>query len=195
MTFRAITAVLLLLIAGCGGSPEGRTTVTSAFTAEHALLFDDGVDFVHDPSVLEGRWRSDWSEELEERVKQADWIGRVAINTVRIDVDLDRKETYRLYAEIEQLLTGEQPPEEVMLPVREGEPGYGTVHGNDERIRQQPFVAFVKWYTDDRGRVMPHWHLSPATDAISRRVQFLVDRHRVPSEGAGRRVIYQTDED
>ena len=38
------------------------------------------------------------------------------------------------------------------------------------------FVVFVKWYEDEDGLVLAHWHLSPASDAILDRVEELLLR-------------------
>lgn len=178
------------LLFACGGSGPVQPRVSSDFTPEDARLFEDGVDFVHDPEVLEGRWREDWSNELQARIIAADLVALVNVNTVRIDVDLERHETYRLFAELEEVYVGDEQEDELMLPVREGDAGFGTVQGNDERIRRQAFLLFAKWYEDENGRVLPHWHLSPAVSSVTRRVQFLIERHRTPEEDRRRRVTH-----
>lgn len=178
---RALAA--LSLLSGCGGA-QTEAVVTSPFTGEDAVVFEDGVDFVFDPDVLEGRWREDWSRELQQRVERADIVAVVRVATLRTDVDLDRRTTYRLIATVERELLGEPPQEEMSLVVREGEGGFESVRSNERRVLDGDFVAFVKWYQTEHESVAPHWHLSPATDPVLRRVEFLVRRRTQAEEEA-----------
>lgn len=185
----AVVCAVFTGVAACGGSaPPARAT--SPFTDEHAEVFEDGVDFIADPGHLEGRWRQDWSRDLDRRVSWSDLIARVTIHTLRTDTDLDRVNTYRLIAEVDETLWGEPPEDELTLTVREGEAGYGTIEGNDRRILNQPFVLFLKWYDAPDGNVRPHWHLAPATEPVTARVEYLIEnRLRAPDERADERVI------
>jgi hypothetical protein len=36
-------------------------------------------------------------------------------------------------------------------------------------------VAFIKWYESDPGEIRAHWHLSPASPRVVRRVTRLVE--------------------
>ena len=163
------------LLAACGGS-SAPAVVSSPFTAEHAVLYDDGADFVDDPTILDGAWRDDWSHTLSERVGESDGVFVVRVNTVRSDVNPDREVSYRLVAETEAALRGRPPDEEWSLPV--GATGVASVEGNEARLLESRFVLFVKYYQDESGRVLPHWHLSPGSDAVIQRVEYLIGRHR-----------------
>lgn len=182
-------ALVLTTAFGCGSAAAPART-TSPFTPEHAEVFEDGVDFIADPTALEGRWREDWSRDLDKRVSWSDLIARVTIHTVRTDTDLDRRSTYRLIAEVDEAYWGEAPEEELTLTVAEGEPGYGTLEGNDRRVLNQPFVLFAKWYDAEDASVKAHWHLAPATEPVVARVEYLIEnRLRAPDDRAERRVV------
>lgn len=189
---RLLLAPCLLLgsvLSGCGSAPPP-ARATTPFTAEHAEVFEDGVDFIADPTQLEGRWREDWSRDLDRRVSESDVIAKVTVHTIHTDTDLDRVSTYRLVGEVEEALWGEPPEDEVTLSVREGDPGYGTLEGNDRRVLNQSFVAFIKWYDAPDGTVRPHWHLAPSTEPVVSRVEYLIEnRLRAPEDRADRRVI------
>ena len=167
----ALAGVLL----GCG-SAATPAVITSPFTEAHATLYDDAVDFVDDPTILEGRWRDDWSRQLSDRVGDSDGVFVVRVRTIRSDVNPDREVSYRLVAETDAALRGRPPNDEWSLPV--GSNGDALVEGNETRLLETPFVLFVKYYAAEDGSVKPHWHLSPASDGVVRRVEYLIERHR-----------------
>jgi len=181
-----------LQLASCGSSaPPAR--VTSEFTAELAEVFEDGADYVEDPEVLEGLWRDEWSRDLDRRVSYSDLIVQVSVAAIHTDTDLDRRSAVRLEVHIDDVMLGDPPGEQLTLRVREGEPGYGTLEGNDTRLLREHFVAFVKWYQGD-GQILAHWHLSPSADGVVRRVRYLVEQRRTAAEDQSeRRVIVQDD--
>lgn len=160
---------------GCGGG-SGQIKTSSDFTVEHAEFFEDGVDYVANPDVLEGRWRDDWQRELEKRLEYADFIGVVTVTTLRTDIDPGRRTSYRLMTKVDKRLFGEAPKAGLTLLVRDGQPGYETVDGNQRRILDERFVVFVKWYENDNELISAHWHLSPASDVIVDRVRELLLR-------------------
>jgi hypothetical protein len=173
-----------LLAAGCG-SGASQMTVTSEFTEAHGTVLEDGVDFVDDPTVLEGRWQEDWMRDLDRRVSISDGIFVIQIRTIRTDVDLERQETFRLIGEIGATLYGDTPDsDELELTVEQGSGGFDTVEGNEQRLMRERMLAFVKWYESESGNVLAHWHLSPATDGVIARVEYLIQGRR---DGAGRR--------
>jgi len=149
---------------------------SSEFTEEHAEFFEDGVDYVANPDALEGRWREEWQREMEKRLEYSDFIGVVTVTTLRTDIDPGRRTSFRLMTAVDKRLFGEAPKGGITLLVRDGQPGYETVAGNQRRILDEHFVAFVKWYEDDNELISAHWHLSPASDIILDRVQELILR-------------------
>lgn len=199
MSFRTANPLRLallapLLLVGCGGSSEPVRTNVEPFTAAHEPLFENGVDMVRDPEGLDGAWLRTWEDELDRRVTMADVVALVTIRTLRTDVDLDRRETFRLVAHPERVYLGEEQlaDEDLLLSVAEGEGGYGTVANNERRLLDAQFIAFVKWKRDaDTDELVPRWHLSPATEPVATRVRALLERRRdvVPEDGTRRRVI------
>lgn len=169
-------ALPLVLALACGGPQETVAVVTSPFTDEHAVLFEDGLDLVRDPRVLEGHWLSSWEDELARRTGFADVVALVTIRTLRTDVDLDRRRTYRLMTHVDRVLHGERVGEEIVLIVREGEGGFGTVETNERQLLDRQYLAFIKWAEDEDGTVRARWHLSPATDQVAGRVRAALRR-------------------
>lgn len=178
-------AIAASLLCSCTPAPPV-AHVSSAFTDEDAKLFDDGIDFVADPGGLEGSWLEDWQKDLERRVGSADVVATVTVSTIRTDVDPSQRQTIHLVADVDKNIVGKAPGSELELTVEEGQPGFATVQGNDQRILNQPFVAYVKWYRTQDGDVKPHWHLAPATPTVVEQTQSLADR-RAAAGGQGPR--------
>lgn len=186
--FGAVLAVSSVM--GCGGT-NAAMVVTGPFTAEHQTAFENGLDLVDNPTSLEGAWLRDWEEDIDRRVSLSDVVAIVRVTTLRVDVDLDRRETYRLIAHVERQRHGELPGE-VTLVSRQADPGYPTIRTNSERVLNQPFVLFLKWAEED-GQIIARWHLSPAADRVIRRVNSLVEQRHTPTEDR-RRVIVREHE-
>ncbi len=156
-----------------------------------------GSILVADPEGLEGRWREDWSRELDQRVSWSDVIAVVSIQTVRTDTDPNRQTTLRLIAEPSRTLLGEVP-DEIELKVSQNEEGFSTVEGNSRQILDTELIAFLKWYQAEDGSVLPHWHLAPASQPVLSRVEYLLERRReVPRQRNQRTttVIHEADEE
>lgn len=184
----SILSLLLLLLVACGGS-QASELVFAPFTAEHEPVFENGLDMVRDPGGLGGAWLTSWEEELDRRVSLADAVALVTVTTIRTDTDLDRRDTFRLVTRVDREYLGELD-DEVTFAVAEGESGYSTVETNERRLLDQQFFAFVKWQREDDGGRRPRWHLSPATDAVARRVRRLLrDRRQVVSHDGTRRTV------
>jgi hypothetical protein len=165
-------------------------------TQAQSTVFENGVDFIDDPTLLEGSWLETWEQEVDLRVRSSDVIAYVRITTMRTDTDLERHETHRLIAHIDSLRHGEAAGEEIELVVREGEAGFDTVHEQDRRILNQRFVAFVKWTQETpEDPIVARWHLSPASERVVRRVNTLVESRRAPSEDRRRVIIHDQTED
>jgi len=181
----------LFALSACGGGPPP-TPTGAPFAADDRRLFDDGVDFVADPEALEGRWRQEWSDDLQGRIGAADVVANVTVTTLRTDEDPSRRTTYRLIVSMGHALLGRLPSEELTLTSTEDEAGFRTVAGNDHRLLQQPFVAFLKWErATPEATPIPHFHLSPATDPVSQRVAYLLERRRGVEREHGRVIVHQ----
>jgi hypothetical protein len=187
---RTSATLLVLAAVGCGASTTAstETLVTGPFTESHEAVFENGLDLVAEPDLLEGPWLETWEDDLDVRVTLADLVALTTVQTVRTDIDLDRDETYRLVVEVDRSYLGVER-DELTLTVREGEAGYDSVVTNATRLLQRQFLVFVKWVERD-GAVVPRWHLSPATDQVAGRVERLLrTRRQVEREGRGRRRV------
>lgn len=83
----SLSVALLAFIAGCGSTahPQTIATVSSPMTAQDEAVFEDGLDMVRDPRVLEGPWLTSWEDELDQRVTRADIVALVTVRTLRTD--------------------------------------------------------------------------------------------------------------
>jgi len=187
--FRSTAALTLAAacLLGCGAAAAPTLRVSGPLTEEHAHAFENGADFIDNPSLLEGSWLRTWQEDLDRRVSLADAVAVVTVSTLRHDVDLEQRETYRVIAHVDDALHG-SPPEEVSLVVRQSEEGFSSVEGNEQRILDHRFVAFIKW-AQERGQIVPRWHLSPLSDGVARRVRSLVERTHAPEDQRQRVII------
>lgn len=185
---RILLPVLVAL--GCAPALAPEPVATAPLSAEEALLYENGVDHVADPEALEGRWREDWSRELDDRVSGADVVAVVTVKTLRTDTDPGRHVTYRLVLETDRQIVGEIP-DDLSLSVSEADGGFNSVDGNERRILDQSFVLFAKYeLAAGNSKVTIRWHLAPATDAVVARVDYLAERRRgVERERPTHRVV------
>jgi hypothetical protein len=163
--------VLIAAIAfwGVGCAGVSSNAPATDFQASDGLLFDNAVDLVEAPVIVEGGW----SGAFEQRVGRADLIVAVRIESLSSDL-VKRRSAYRLAVRVEDWLKGSSS-KEIVLRVRDDEPGYQTVRVNEDRILHNPFVAFIKWEAGPESpELTPHWHLSPDSDAVRDKVQFFL---------------------
>lgn len=183
------SAMGLLFAVACGGSAVTAPTVATPLPTELEAIYENGADFVDDPEILEGRWRDDWSEELDTRVRTADIIAIVDVPTVRTDIDPEGRMTFRLNSVVDTSILGDGAGE-IALESHQGELGFSGVRSNERRIQRQPMVLFLRWAADEDGQNVARWHLSPATEGVVSRVRYLAERRRgVEREGQPARVI------
>ena len=188
---RSFPLLALLALGACGGKSSARLQY-GQITPQQERVFEHGVDFVAALEGLEGRWRDDWDRDLQERVSGADFIGMVRVKTLLTETDPEQRVTHRLVGTIERTLVGDAD-KELELRVREGQPGFPTVHDNLQRIQDRSFVAFVKWYRDDAGARAAHFHLSPASEVIVSETESMVARKKKAPSESGERVIVHTN--
>jgi hypothetical protein len=181
-----VTATLAgFVLAACGGAATVNVTPT---TPDQLRVLDHGADFVEDPEILEGQWRRDWSEELEMRVSSADFVAIVDVLSIQSSRIPDQGRSIRVHVRRKRAIFPSRVPEELDLVVPEGQGGFNSIYRNQARLLRAPQVLFAKWYRDEEQALHVHWHLSPATDPVVRRVEHLVDRRRnAPTET--RRVV------
>jgi hypothetical protein len=182
---------LALFVASCGGAAPRRAIVP--MTPEAELSFENGLDFIDDPSILEGNWLEDWERDIAQRVELCEAVLVVRITAVQQNVDLERNLSYRLVAHIDTVRFGTGFEDDITLVSREGEAGYHSVHSNQSRLLQQQFIAYLRYVETETGEIIPRWHLSPAADRIVRRTNSLLDGRR--SGESRRRVIVHDSRD
>lgn len=165
MRILAMGVVFALL--GCARGSSSVPTVE--FAAEDQLLFDNAVDLVDKPVIVESEWRG----EFERRVTRADIIAGVKIESLSSDEDR-RGASYRLTARVADRLKGKSV-RELILRVHDDDPGFQSVRTNEDRLLRDPFIAFVKWeYDPEFDRPVPRWHLSPDSAAVRDKVAFFL---------------------
>ncbi|MDH3201492.1 MAG: hypothetical protein OEM15_11425 [Myxococcales bacterium] len=176
MRVLAMGAVCALLGCATGSS----TVSTVEFAAEDRFLFDNAVDLVDKPAIVESEWRG----EFERRVIRADIIAVIKIESLSSDEDR-RGSSYRLTARVIDRLKGHSA-RELILRAHDDQPGFQSVRVNEDRLLRDPFVAFIKWENDAEAELpVPRWHLSPDSPAVRDKVAFFLsppsgdDRTRV----------------
>lgn len=161
----------LLSLGACGGAGQVvRREPLPPLTEEQAVLFDDGVDLIEDPAALEGRWYEDWQQELERRLAEADEVVLGKVQTVRADVDPSRRTSYRVVFAVEHAYTGD-PGDELTLSANDSALGYVSVERNRERLLQRTFVAFIKRAGGEDGLEVQHFHLTPPSPPLDKRLE------------------------
>lgn len=178
-------APLAASIAGCGAAPT--PIVVTPMTDAERLVFENGVDYIDDPSILEGTWSESWDQEIDLRSRTADIVAFIRVVTLRTDSDLEHRQTQRIIGQIDSLRFGTHRGDEIELVARDTDPGFSTIQG--DRILNQRFVLFGRWTQESESApLLMRWHLAPASERVVRRVNTLVER-RAPSASDRRRVI------
>ncbi len=162
--------ISLLLVGACASDPALRKEPLPPLTEAQAQLFDDGVDLMEDPAALEGRWYDEWSQDLERRLSESDEVVVGTVRTVRADVDLSRRTSYRVVFAVERVLRG-KPGKELTLASREGAVGYSSMERYRQRLLERRFVAFIKRAGDESAPDVRHFHLTPPSPQLDQRLE------------------------
>lgn len=164
---RAPLAVIACFAIGCAG--RSSNAPASEFRASDAAFFDDAVDLVESPVIVD-----DAEGAFEHRVGRADLIAVIRVESLSSDL-VRRRSAYRLAVRIEERLKGGHTGD-LILRVEDQQPGYRTVQVNEDRLLRDPFIAFVKWEprTGSSEAPVSHWHLSPASQAAREQVKRLL---------------------
>lgn len=174
---RVVLASFVALVLGSCGAAAPRHVITP-MTPEAELSFENGIDFIDDPALLEGSWLEDWQREVTQRSNLSDAVLIVRIRAIHENQDLDRNLSYRISVHVDTVRFGTGIEDDMVFVSRQNEAGYASVHENESRLLNQQFVAFVRWVEGEGGAAVPRWHLSPATDRVVRRVGVLLDQRR-----------------
>ncbi len=169
MRVRLLIAAIACWGIGCAAASS--TIPAPDFRPSDAPLFDNAVDLVEAPVIVKG----EWSGAFERRVGRADLIAVVRVDSLSSDF-VSRRSSYRLTARVKNRLKGSSP-KELLLRVGDDEPGYETVRVNEDRLLEDAFVVFVKWAANpESSERIAHWHLSPGSDAVREKIDYLL-RH------------------
>lgn len=146
------------------------------FRPSDAPLFDNAVDLVEAPVIVEG----EWTGAFERRVGRADLIAVVRVGSLSSDF-VSRRSSYRLTVKVKNRLKGSSS-KELLLRVGDDEPGYETVRVNEDRLLEGAFVVFLKWAANPESlEPIGRWHLSPDSDAVREKIDYFL-RHPMKDE-------------
>ena len=170
-----VDAVRLLIAAiacwGIGCAGVSSNVPASAFRPSDAALFDNAVDLVEGPVIVEG----EWSGAFEQRVGRADLIAVVRVDSLSSDL-VKRRSAYRLTVSVEEYIVGSSAKELVLL-VRDDESGYRSVRINEDWLLRNSCVVFIKWEADSESpELTTHWHISPDSPAVRSKIDFFLRR-------------------
>jgi hypothetical protein len=184
--------LLAALGGGCASTgSRGAGVTTRPFTPELGRYFDDAADFLEDVDALGGRVASDWRRQVRGLAAESDLIVAVRIETVTLGDDNATTRAFRLTAAATRdPIRGTLPADRrIDLRVTEGEVGFNAIQQNEQRLQARTFLLFARWY-DDEGTPRAHWHLSPETDALTRRVREVTG---INDPNAPRETVVQQD--
>lgn len=164
--------VLIAAIAcwGIGCAAAALNVPATDFRTADALLFDNSVDLVASPVIVEGE-----SGAFERRVVRADLVVAIRVQSLHSEF-VKRRSAYRLTVKVKDRLKGASS-KELELRVADDEPGYRSVEVNEDRLLGDSFIAFVKWEADPTSsEPIAHWHLSPDSEAVRDKVDYVLRR-------------------
>lgn len=140
------------------------------YRASDAALFDNSVDLVAEPVIVEGEYGA-----FERRVARADLVASIRVQSLHSEF-VKRRAAYRLTVKVKDRLKGSST-KEIELRVTDDEPGHRSVELNEDRLLHDSFVAFIKWEAQP-GVLDPlaHWHLSPDTPAVRDKIDYVLRR-------------------
>jgi hypothetical protein len=163
-----IAAIACWGIIGCAGAASNVTL--TAFRASDVSLFDNAVDLVASPVIVEGE-----SGAFADRVGRADLIASIRLQSLHSEL-IKRRSAYRLTVKVKDWLKGAST-KELELRVADDEPGYRSVEVNEDRLLHDAFIAFVKWEAEPgSSELIAHWHLSPDSPAVREKIDYVLRR-------------------
>lgn len=169
--------VAYLSTAGCGGGFK----VGSPWNPNEARFFDDGMDLIKQPSKLGGEWAFNHEEELDARVNLGDLVALVSLLTVQTTTDIDGEEAKRIEAQITEVMFGSSPMEKVFLQSSKASLGYPLILRHERHLTGE-FLVFIRWFDKEDGSLGHHFHLSPASTEMRKKVQGMIDDRRKEEE-------------
>ena len=168
-----------LLLASCGTA----FTAGQPWDPNEGRFFDDGIDLIAEPSKLSGEWAFRCDEELGARVSLADLIAVVKVGTVQTTQDLDGLEAKRIDTSIVEVLYGQTPTGAFALRSSKESMGYPLIIRHERHLTGSQLL-FLRWFEDDKGALDHHFHLSPASPEVLKKVRRKIKRRETEEEAA-----------
>ncbi|AKT38017.1 hypothetical protein [Chondromyces crocatus] len=166
-------AVAMMGGAGCGATrepatqrDEGRASL-AVYDSRAREVFDDNIEPAAVGLTLENPSpRGD--KLLRERALTADVVARVRINTVTVD-SVGDESTYHLAIQIgyPPLASPRVADRAFELTIRPTSPAYGIARAFDARLQGLTFIGFIRYFSEETGEPVIHWHLSPDTAEVA----------------------------
>ena len=161
-------ALLVCWGIGCAGATSN--TSLSDFRPGDTALFDNSVDLVASPVIVEGEFGA-----FEQRVARADIVASIRVQSLHSEF-VKRRAAYRLTVKVKDRLKGESS-RELELRVSDDEPGHRSVEATEDRLLHEPFIAFIKWEAvAGSSELVPHWHLSPDSELVRDKIDYVLRR-------------------
>lgn len=176
-TILAVVSAAVLLASGCGGGFK----VGSPWNPNESRFFDDGIDLIKEPSKLGGEWAYNHEEELDARVNLGDLTALVSVLTVQTATDLEGKEAKRIEAQILEPWYGSSPTETIFLQSSKDSLGYPLIMRHERHLTGK-FLVFIRWFDEEDGSLGHHFHLSPASLEMRKKVQDMIDKRKEEEE-------------
>ena len=168
---RLLAAVIACWGIGCAGAASNLPP--NDFRESDVSLFDNSVDLVASPVVVEGEYGA-----FERRVGRADVIASIRVLSLHSEL-IKRRSAYRLRVQVTDRLKGTSSSE-LELRVADEEPGYRGVEANEDRLLHDAFIVFVKWEVSRASSApIAHWHLSPDSEAVRDKIDHVL-HHPAP---------------
>jgi hypothetical protein len=159
----------LVSLAGCGGAFK----TGDSWDPKESRLFDDGVDLLQDISKLSGQWEYQAEQELEARTHLADMVAVVNVLTVQTNEDLEGIESKKIVANIEEIIYGDAPGNDLALKSTSDSLGYSLILRHEQYLVGK-HIVFMRWFTQDDKSLGHHFHLSPASGKLEKAVRKLL---------------------
>jgi hypothetical protein len=178
-----VSAFLGVAILGCAAAGFQPQT---GFSKGEAQFFDDGIDLIEDLNALSGDWGFSARDELVGRVQLADLVAVVEIVSIQDFKDMDGKESRRIDLQVVETLYGRPPSKAFAVSATEQSTGFITILRNEHRLTGRK-LAFVRFFLDEQGKLLSHFHLSPNSEAMRDSVDKLILGRNKEESPASRR--------
>lgn len=170
--------VLLLLavlvsLTGCGGAFK----TGESWDPRESRMFDDGVDLLQDISKLSGEWEYQAEQELEARAHLADMVAIVNVLAVQTNEDLEGIESKKIEARIDDIIYGDAPGSDLALKSSANSLGYSLILRHEQHLVGK-HIVFMRWFTQDDKSLGHHFHLSPASGKLEKKIRKLLEARK-----------------